>query len=106
MCAKRRRARRVRPRHPAPKTLPEDLYDYGDDPQPTTGRMRSADAPLLCSDGARMRVTDDWPEDIPVTEAEIDVFERWFGDVFDELLRPRKPEDSLHFLSQTDRNKL
>jgi hypothetical protein len=25
-------------------------------------------------------VTDDWPEHIPVSEAEIDLFERWFGD--------------------------
>jgi hypothetical protein len=24
-------------------------------------------------------VTDDWPEDVPVTEAEIGVFEAWFG---------------------------
>jgi hypothetical protein len=30
-------------------------------------------------------VTDDWPEDVPVTEAEIDVFEAWFGELFDEL---------------------
>jgi hypothetical protein len=30
-------------------------------------------------------VTDDWPEHIPVTEAEVDVFEAWFGDLFDEL---------------------
>lgn len=30
-------------------------------------------------------VTDDWPEDVPVTEAEIGVFEAWFGDLFDEL---------------------
>lgn len=30
-------------------------------------------------------VTDDWPEDVPVTVAEIDVFEAWFGDLFDEL---------------------
>ncbi len=28
-------------------------------------------------------VTDDWPDPVPVTEAEIDVFERWFGDLFD-----------------------
>jgi site-specific DNA recombinase len=27
-------------------------------------------------------VTDDWPEDVPVTEAEIEVFEAWFGDLF------------------------
>ncbi|MBW4024290.1 MAG: hypothetical protein HIU92_14385 [Proteobacteria bacterium] len=34
-------------------------------------------------------VTDDWPEHIPVTEAEVDVFEAWFGDLFDELFGPR-----------------
>ena len=33
-------------------------------------------------------VTDDWPERIPVTSAEVDVFEAWFGDVFDELFGP------------------
>ena len=27
-------------------------------------------------------MTDDWPEDVPVTEAEIEVFEAWFGDLF------------------------
>lgn len=27
-------------------------------------------------------VTDDWPDPVPVTEAEIAVFERWFGDLF------------------------
>ena len=30
-------------------------------------------------------VTDDWPEDVLVTEAEIGLFEVWFGDLFDEL---------------------
>ncbi|MEH3117155.1 MAG: hypothetical protein PGN25_05985 [Methylorubrum populi] len=33
-------------------------------------------------------VTDDWPDPVPVTTAEIDVFERWFGDLFDELFGP------------------
>jgi len=33
-------------------------------------------------------VTDDWPERVPVTRAEIDVFEAWFGDLFDELFGP------------------
>jgi hypothetical protein len=32
---------------------------------------------------------DDWPEDVPVTEAEIEVFEAWFGDLFDELFSTR-----------------
>lgn len=30
-------------------------------------------------------VTDDWPHPVPVTQAEIEVFEQWFGDLFDEL---------------------
>jgi hypothetical protein len=32
---------------------------------------------------------DDWPEDVPVTEAEIEVFEAWFGDLFDEMFSTR-----------------
>ena len=104
MCAQRHRTRKGRPRQPAPKTLPNDLYDYDDDPAPS-GRARNDDAPLLGPDGERMRVTDDWPDDVPVTEAEIEVFERWFGDVFDELLNPKKPEGGLPFLSYSDRNK-
>lgn len=35
-------------------------------------------------------VTDDWPEHIPVSEAEVDLFERWFGDFFDELFGIKK----------------
>jgi len=30
-------------------------------------------------------VSDDWPGQVPVTEAEVEVFERWFADLFDEL---------------------
>lgn len=104
MCAEHRRAKRGRPRQPAPQTLPDDLYDYADDSDPT-GRARGKDMPLLGPDGQRIRVTDDWREHVPVTEAEIQVFERWFGDMFDELLNPKKPEGSLFFLSQTDRKK-
>ncbi len=33
-------------------------------------------------------VTDDWPGHVPVAEAEIEVFERWFADLFDELFGP------------------
>jgi hypothetical protein len=33
-------------------------------------------------------VADDWPDRLPVTQAEIDLFEAWFGDVFDELFGP------------------
>jgi hypothetical protein len=27
--------------------------------------------------------TDDWPDPVPITDAELDVFEAWFGDLFD-----------------------
>jgi hypothetical protein len=30
-------------------------------------------------------VMDDWPEDVPVTEVEIAVFEARFGELFDQL---------------------
>ncbi len=40
-------------------------------------------------DSTSWTVTDDWPEDVPVTEAEIEVFEAWFGDLFDELFSTR-----------------
>jgi len=30
-------------------------------------------------------VTDDWPDPVPVTLAEVEVFARWFGDILDEL---------------------
>ncbi len=33
-------------------------------------------------------VTDDWPDRVPVTAAEVDVFEAWFGDLFDEIFGP------------------
>jgi hypothetical protein len=33
-------------------------------------------------------VTDDWPDPVPVTEAEVTVFEHWFGDLFDDLFGP------------------
>jgi hypothetical protein len=34
-------------------------------------------------------VTGDYPEDVTVTEAEVEVFEAWFGDLFDELFSTR-----------------
>lgn len=38
-------------------------------------------------------VTDDWPEKVPITEAEIEIFERYLGDVLDELFGPIDPID-------------
>lgn len=102
MRAQHRRARRGRPRQPIPKTLPDNLYDYGDDPTPALGRPRNHHAH---ADHERLRVVDDWPEDVPVTEAEVQVFERWFGDVFDELLSPKRPTDNLPIISHHDMKK-
>lgn len=42
MCAKRPRVCKGRPRQPVPKTLPDDLYDYDDDPAPRFGRPRGS----------------------------------------------------------------
>lgn len=39
-------------------------------------------------------VTDYWPNRVPVTQAEVAVFEAWFGDVFDELF----PDTACGFL--------
>lgn len=66
------------------------MYDYAR-PRARRARRPVPDDPTIWT------VTDDWPEDVPVTEAEIEVFEAWFGDLFDELLwigtglhRPRR----------------
>ncbi|HEY2231187.1 MAG TPA: hypothetical protein VGI22_26310 [Xanthobacteraceae bacterium] len=66
----------------APAEAPDDLYDYA---QPLPRRL-GRPAP---EDPSIWTVTDDWPEDVPVTEAEIEVFEALFGDLFDELFSTR-----------------
>ncbi|MFE3838708.1 hypothetical protein [Pseudogemmobacter sonorensis] len=83
MSVKRRNARKGRPRQPIPKSLPDDLYDYDDEPAPRLSPPRGS--PPHVFDVERLPVIDDWPEDVPITEAEIQVFERWFADVFDEM---------------------
>ena len=62
--------------------LPDDLYDYARPPARRVGRPAAEDT-------TRWTVTDDWPYEVPITEAEIDVFEAWFGDLFDELFSTR-----------------
>jgi hypothetical protein len=57
---------------------PTDLYDYLHMPQARIGRPPRHDL-------STWTVTDDWPEPMPVTAREVDVFEAWFGDLFDEL---------------------
>lgn len=70
-------------RKPAPMILPGDLYDYlAEKPSHLRG-PRDAGESIAGID--HVTVVDDWPIDIPVTEAEVDVFERYFGDVLDQL---------------------
>jgi hypothetical protein len=65
-------------RHSPDCALPDDLYDYARAPaRPDRRRAKRA--------SVTWTVTDDWPKDVPVTESEIDVFEAWFGDLFDDL---------------------
>ena len=103
MSTKRRHGSRGRPRQPAPKTLPDDLYDYDDDPTPRVGPPRGRPPHLF--DVERLPVIDDWPEDVPITEAEIQVFERWFADVFNELFGSVDLPDDLKSLSYYDNEK-
>ena len=103
MCARRRNTRRGRPRQPAPQTLPEDLYDYDDDPAPRISSPRGS--PPDAFDVEKLPVIDDWPEKVPITEAEIQVFERWFADVFDEMFGPLPTVPGLTKLSSSDNKK-
>ena len=65
-----------------PGSLPDDLYDYLQPAVRRRGRPAKKDRP-------EWTVTDDWPDEVPITEAEIEVFEAWFGDLFDELFSTR-----------------
>lgn len=47
-------------------------------PWPFTGRPPVHDL-------ARRHVIDDWPDPVPVTEAEDALFERWFANLIDEI---------------------
>jgi hypothetical protein len=62
--------------------LPDDVYIQVEPWRPI-GRSVKHDI-------GTWRVVDDWPACVPVTETEIDVFEAWFGDLFDEMLGPRR----------------
>jgi hypothetical protein len=37
----------------------------------------------------KIAVTDDWPEDIPITQAEVNIVETFLGDLLDAFLRSR-----------------
>lgn len=75
--------RRRTPRRPA--HCPDDLLDYAKMP---FGVARRCVGRPPKDNLSTWTVTDDWPERVPVTSTELDVFEAWFGDVFDELFGP------------------
>ena len=58
---------------------PPDLYDYLRPVEPS-GKRRCVQK--------RITITDDWPEVVPVTEAEVRIIEAYFGDVLDALFGP------------------
>jgi hypothetical protein len=77
----RKRKSRIR-NGTAQDSLPDDLYDYARPPDRRVGRPAAEDT-------TAWTVTDDWPDEVPITGAELDVFEAWFGDLFDELFPTR-----------------
>ena len=64
----------ARPRNERPQTASEQLEALLGKPWPFKGRPPKHDLSTWI-------VTEDWPECISVTEAELDVFEAWFGDI-------------------------
>jgi hypothetical protein len=60
--------------------VPDDLY-IAPGPWPRLGRP-------IKHDLETWTVTDEWPDPVPITDAELDVFEAWFGDLFDEFFGP------------------
>lgn len=71
----------ARPREDRLPTASEQLEALLGRPWPFPGRPPRHDL-------SSWIVTNDWPEDVPVTLVEVEVFERWFGDLFDELFGP------------------
>lgn len=95
--SKHRLVRKGRTKQPDQNTLPEDLYDYADEPEPRRSPPRCA------FDVEKLPVIDDWPEEVPITEAEIEVFERWFADIFDEIFGSVDLPKNLQTLSRDDK---
>lgn len=100
------RARRGRPRRIPPQTLPDDMFKYADDRSRTVRPHRNPSPDAF--DFEKQPVSDDWPEKVPVTEVEVDIFERYFGDVLDRLFDPLDAEgnEGLNILTSDVNNKL
>jgi hypothetical protein len=71
----------ARPRRERTPSVSEQLERLLGYPWPFPGRPPKHDP-------SAWSVRDDWPEHVPVTEVEVEVFERWFADLFDELFGP------------------
>ena len=72
---------------PAPSDA-DDLYDYA---RPQVAACRASSVARSSDGRARSwnpEITDDWPDRIPVSEAELDLFEAHFGGLLDELFGP------------------
>jgi hypothetical protein len=79
--------------HGSRAQIPNTEYNDGGRAARRSLRLRAPASPSRRPAGGggydQWTVTDDWPDEVPITEAEIDVFEAWFGDLFDELFSTR-----------------
>lgn len=106
MSASVKRLSKERSRKPAPMTLPADLYDYLTERPSHRGGPRGADESINGID--HVTVVDDWPDSIPVTDTEVDIFECYFGDVLDRLFSSsaaEHPNSALLLLTSDVNNK-
>jgi len=62
-----------------------DLYDYAR-PVPSAAPEPRCRARKEVERQASHKISDDWPDHVPVTETELDLFEVHFGPLLDELL--------------------
>lgn len=62
-----------------------DLYDYARPVRSAPTKPRSR-ARKRVEHQASLKISDEWPDHVPVTEAELDLFEVHFGPLLDELL--------------------
>jgi len=68
-----------------------DLFDYlpSVGPSRQSGRVGQRAVSAEARATPAIRVTDDWPEIVPISEQETRIIEAHFADLLDELLGPR-----------------
>jgi len=68
-----------------------DLFDYLPSALPSrqSGRLSQRAVSAEARATPAIRVTDDWPEIVPISEQETRIIEAHFADLLDELLGPR-----------------